>query len=490
MQARRARLALIGLDAVDLGAVERWRNDLPTLRRALDQGHRSSLRSSADVLPASIWPTFLTGSTPGDHGIYFPLQWDPPTMRFRPAPNAALEAEPFWRALVRRGRRVLAIDVPMTSPAALDGSVELTSWGSHELLDRMAAHPASLVSEVRRRFGRHPMGVDVPASASPASLRRMRDHLVCGAERKGELVDWLLRTVEWDFAIAVFGEAHRGGHVLWATDPTPPRDAPPSGVLRDVYRAIDRALGRVLGTLERAGADVLLFALHGMGANDSQDHFTSRLVERILGSLRRDAPGARAMAKPFHGVRFLRERVPGPLQAAVARLVPRTIRDRVVARATTGGCDWAETPMFALPSGLPGFLRVNLRGRERDGSMDADGGATERLLDYVERVVRGLEVAESGGALVRDVVRAQEAFPGRRSHLLPDLVIRWEGAPSARRVVSDHLGVIEAEPRTGRSGNHRPDAFSVFLPAAGSSGFGALPADIRDLAPLVHASFA
>jgi len=92
------------------------------------------------------------------------------------------------------------------------------------------------------------------------------------------------------------------------------------------------------------------------------------------------------------------------------------------------------------------------------------------------------------------VARAVDVLPaGRRSDLLPDLIVRWSEIPASRHraVRSAEIGAIPwpAPGRNpdGRAGNHRGEGFLI---AAG----GGLPAisvaaraDIRDLAPTVCA---
>jgi hypothetical protein len=78
--------------------------------------------------------------------------------------------------------------------------------------------------------------------------------------------------------------------------------------------------------------------------------------------------------------------------------------------------------------------------------------------------------------MVRDVFSMAEVFPGSRSSLLPDLVVRWEKLPQATRVRSDSYGAFSAMPDNGRCGEHRPRGFAVLL---GPQRHEALP-------PLIH----
>ena len=142
----------------------------------------------------------------------------------------------------------------MTYPSRLKRGVEVTCWGSHDQLTPFGARPAGLAAELRRRFGRHPMGDEIPVEHTPRERERMRARLVEGARVKGELSRWLLESRDWDLFVTVFGECHRGGHLLWPEE----GDAPTA--LLDVYRAVDTAVGRLLEVLAHEEATVILFA--------------------------------------------------------------------------------------------------------------------------------------------------------------------------------------------------------------------------------------
>ena len=95
--------------------IRQWIDDgsLPSLKALCERGTLTPLRSSADWLVGSPWPTFYTGTPPAEHGLFHYLLWDPATMtNRRPSPDW-LPLRPFWRRLGERGRRVIAVDVPM-----------------------------------------------------------------------------------------------------------------------------------------------------------------------------------------------------------------------------------------------------------------------------------------------------------------------------------------------------------------------------------------
>lgn len=483
----RKKIAMIGLDAGDLAFIEASLSSLPNLQRAFETGKVNRLHSTAHLLTGSVWPTFCTGTLPGVHGIYHHLQWDPHGMRMRRVTDDWLYYEPFWYDLERRGLRVVSVDVPMTFHPRLRRGMEIVSWGSHDTLAPFTAYPIALKREIHRRFGKHPMRSEITVSKTRSELESIRSRLVEGAQRKGELCRWVLGSHEWDFFIGVFGECHRGGHILWPDDSNG-NSVIPEGALLDVYRAVDKAVGELIGMLSKQDASIILFALHGMGANISQEHFVPRIMDRVNQQFGKQDATFTTDRKPKPQrslMRVLRERLPDPIQNAIGRAVPVSVRDAVVKRFIAGGYDWSKTLGFPQLADFNGYLRLNIRGRERDGRLVPDGDELKKYVDWVCDCFRSFRIEQSGAPLVKEICFATREFTGERSKYLPDMIVTWSGMPPADRIVSDSLGTVEAELSTGRSGNHRPEGFCVFLEPRAKPIPEPPPVHIKDLATIV-----
>jgi len=474
----RPKVAMIGVDAGELGFIREHLQVLPTFRRLLDTGTLHRLASTAGVFPGSVWPTFYSGTPPGEHGIYHHLQWDPGAMQLRRVADDWLYVEPFWYELERRGLRVAAIDVPMSFPSRLTTGTEVINWGSHDELGPFRAHPGHLAPDIRRLFGRHPMGSEIPVRKSTAQLEKVRRNLVAGAALKAELSRWVLAQGEWDFFLTIFGETHRGGHLLWPEEGAGGLAA--DDRLLDVYRAVDRSIGQLLEVIQEKATAVVVFALHGMGRNDSQEHLMPSLMDRVnAGFLQAGASNATGdrTSPPAQrsAMRVLRERLPPWLQNAVARAVPVAARDLVVNRQITAGRDWDRTPGIALLADLNGYVRWNLRGRERLGMLEARSERLERYIAWLTDCFTGLRVSGTEAPMVRELLLTRDHFPGSRVGFLPDAVVTWTGLPSAPRIDSPTIGALVAEPATGRAGNHRPDGFCIVVEGMEGQRQGASP---------------
>jgi hypothetical protein len=175
-----------------------------------------------------------------------------------------------------------------------------------------------------------------------------------------------------------------------------------------------------------------------------------------------------------------RAAIPASYRAAVARLLSDDRVRAITAALHTVGADWRGTRAFALPGDCHGFVRLNLRGRERDGIVAAADASS--LLDTIAEGLATFRDADGAPS-----VAAVERVPvdGRHAHLLPDLVVRWTERPSARLdgVTSARFGrVARSGVGPGLPGNHTEGAWTLVVPRSGRPAAAASAPRLIDLA--------
>lgn len=443
------KLVLICLDACDRGLIAAHAADLPHISAILRDGHLGEL--AAEPMSGGIWASFVTASRPEVHGIVHQLQWDPERMQMRCPGKDWLAPHPFWRGL---GARVIAFDVPFVFPGAAPNALEVMNWGAHDLVGPFWTNDPAVRRRIMAAYGRNPMGVDIPVPKTPAQLDHHLVEVLQGAALKTDLVVELMRDHDWDVFITAFGEIHRGGHSWPAGDPEHPQT---EAELVRVYQAVDRAVGAMVA---QAGpeADVVLFALHGMGPNTTQSHLFSRFAQRAIARFRGRPPPPEDTDAPGL-VRWLRQTIPPGLQLMIAERTPQWLRDAVVDREITGGYRWDDTWGLCLNGDPSGFLRLNLRGREAKGVLGPEDAAA--LKAFIRDELLATTLPDGRPAVARVSFPSEEA-KGPRAYLLPDVLVEWNPQASpAEALHTPNLGVIRSRLRTGRGGNHRFDGFYV-----------------------------
>ena len=456
------RLLMLGLDALSLPFVRENRARLPVLGALLEGGMLRALETSASHLSASVWPTFSSGMQPGEHGQYFPFQWSAREGSYLRVADRRwseeFDCKPFWHRVAEAGLPTIAFDIAHALHDERAPCLQITNWSYQSSGDAKASH-ADVLKDIQRRFGRRPIGPEVPVPKTARQCAVIRDQLTRAVGAKADATLYLMKR-PWSLFVTGWYEAHRAGHNLWPVEGEFASDASPDAML-DVYAETDRQLGRVLDALDEQGGSLILFALHGMEANRAQDHFLGELLTR-LNNLYLGREIARSKTpSALNAMAFLRRALPPTLQYRAASLLGERIQDWVVNRALVAGRDWSTTPSFAILSGGEGLIRLNLKGREANGYFEPGSSALADYVGWLRDRLAAVTVAETGEPLVGKVVRADETMPGTRREFLPDLIIAWAPDTPVDRIRSPDVGEIEMTLATGRGGNHNDSAFLI-----------------------------
>jgi predicted AlkP superfamily phosphohydrolase/phosphomutase len=396
---------------------------------------------------------------------------------------------PFWSHLDAAGRRCIVFDAFMDWP--LDGfrGVQIREYGTWTWFGEPGSSPAPMLGEIRRRFGPYPGPEHMDVTQVPANLARFRDRLVAGATKKAEVTRWLMREHAWDMLFVTFGEPHGAGHYLWHVEDALYPSHPPGGVrglpnpVRDVYVAVDRAIGEIL-TAAGDEVTVLVFSGDGMGPNYSGCQHIPPMLSR-MGLLRApETTGRPGLAKR------LRQMIPLSAREWITRCLPKQQRHMLATGWMNTGIDWAATKAFLVPNSNEAYLRLNLEGREPLGRVAGDEAAA--ILRQLEGDFARLFNPANGELAAERVTVVDDVFPGPERRHLPDLVVSWRNEARVQdRLAAPGCGEIQGRAAYQVSpfytGNHRALAFCAARGPRLSSGGMVTGGHILDIPPTVMA---
>jgi len=464
-------LAILQFDSAALPLLERMLADgrMPVLAGLRRRGRWETMDARATFLQSSTYMTLCTGVDVREHGIYSAVPWSAPEQR--PRFMYAFPGPPtIWDRLTARGRRALIVDPTLSwEPTQMCG-VYLSGW---QFEDRMSARGRSLPTgtrtELGRRRGRAPRLDDVYGTRRASSLLGWRTHLVDAPRRVADVAIEMLEQDRYDLVWLNFAAPHKAGHHLWdpgAVVHEALDDATRGmleGGLADVYQATDVAIGRVLEALPGT-ADVIVFSPTGMAANTSRADVLPGMLDAILTP--RPKNGDRARDRSRSPIWAIRSAIPIEVREHVARALP----DRAVADLATRFYlrrDWTKTRAIAVPGENKGYIRVNLKGRERAGIVDA--AEVDDLLDQITAGLLTFRDPDGSPSISRVDRMSLIAGAGRAVSSLPDLVVHWGDRPPAHldHVSSPLHGDVKRHGvGSGRSGNHVDDAWAIVLPGS------------------------
>jgi predicted AlkP superfamily phosphohydrolase/phosphomutase len=494
------RVLAIGLDGLEVTFAERLMaaGEMPALAELGRRSARFLLDHGSAQRTGLAWEHVASGLSPEAARRWAAVEFDPTSYRVW---QEGARFDPWWNGL---DRRVVVFDTPYVDLRRAPNTRGIVAWGVHDPGTVAAGRPASVLSEFEERFGRYPAspwtyGIPWP---SQARAQTMGEALTHALDVRTRAALWLMteRFPDWDLFIAVSGEVHGAVEGLWhGVDPTHPLHAHPSAApagrgLVDVHRGLDR----MVGELTRAAGDaaIVAFAMGGMGPNHSDVQSMVLLPELLyrhafghpllaVPTAWAAAPRAipildeeeswkvskwvsRPAAEPeppaSSALRSLVGWLPKPVKVALvgaragvaswrSQVTPAPRLDLAWQPARHYRSHWPRMSAFALPSFYDGRIRINLRGRERDGVVELS--RYEDTCRALETLLHECRDPRTGEPAVADIERASTRDPLALGGSESDLLVVWRGVATA--LEHPRLGLIGPVPlrRTGgHTGRH------------------------------------
>ena len=528
----------IGIDSADPDLVEQWMAEghLPNLQKLMQAGSYGRIRNTVNHAEGPtrtssterLWSMTWSGCRPDKTGF-----WD--TEKFSPVDYSisrdeeeigvdfAEEYPPFYAFL--GDRRVAAFDLPASGLSDRVNGKQILGWGGHYPFTPSHSSPANLLPELIEKYGENEVLYnDHGFWGNPKYAKWLHKALARSIETRTTIYRDLLKEEDWDVFLAAFPETHSGGHdLIHLTLPDHPlyssykqRVAPDYSPVLDVYKRVDRGVGEILADAPE-NAHFLCFSVHGMG-NNIIDMLSMVMLPEAL--YRWNFPGKQAIAPGVVG------QTPGPRrtnptrhswQGEVWKLIHepnpilrfwRSWAPRKLQKSTYDGLVfsnilakegvvpsfmptmwysplWPKMRAFALPSFADGHIRINLKGRERDGIVLPE--EYDAVCDELIELIGGLVDARTGEPIVDRIVRTRnyptedqdkDRLPG------PDLVVLWKQNYPTDVVDSPKVGRVGPIP-CPRPGGHRTEGFVIAKGAGIEPGSTAPTAEAVDIGPTI-----
>jgi len=460
------------------------------LRSLFERCTSGVLSTGTQQFPDAAVYSAYTGLRPARLGRYFFIQPHRDAPRLELIGEALDNGEPFWVTAGRHGRRCIVVDTPKIALSPPAGGVHVVGWGAHGFNSPFRAHPTVLATEILARHGRYPLPNCDDHGRTRRSYRRLRRGLLDGVAARRDLLLELMRSSAWDLFFAVFSETHCAGHNLWRADagangrPSVERDGEPGTALREVYAAVDAAIGTLIDAAGPA-TRVVLFSTQGMRPQYHGRDLVPTLLQwwgmREHGNRRPDpARETRSIARqPW--LKTMREAVPLPLQYVIKRRLPRAIGEALLCRFMGVMVLDVAARAYQVPNNeMTPAVRINVVGRDPAGCVER-GREYEELRDFLAARLRDLINPATGRAALADVSVSDEVHRGEYRDVLPDLTGYWSAEAPIDALYSPGYGTVVGAHRDYRTGGHGPDG--LLAVSGGRGQF--VGAHITDVAPTV-----
>jgi predicted AlkP superfamily phosphohydrolase/phosphomutase len=425
------KVLVIGIDGATFELIDPWVREgkLPSLARMLERGARGPLEST--VIPNSFpgWTSCTTGVNPAKHGIFNALiRKELHTYKMSVVNARDIRVERVWQILSRDGFRVGVMNVPCSYPP-VEVNGYLIGGMLSPSLESDFTHPPGLMKEILEATDDYV--IDLRTKHIPRE--QMRDELLYSVDKRGDAMEYLLRTREVDFAFFVFTESDRAQHYFWADmDPSHPAHDPERAVsvgstIRDVYERVDARLGRLLDLVGEE-TQVYVVSDHGFGSQPLNVYLNRYLIEKgylhlhkaeqVGKDLRRATRDILDKVGLLDAARSARNMVLGEPETALESdlkggqlSTKRSNVDRIIEQI-----DWSRTTVYAL---VPRGVRINLAGREPGGIVKPEEYESVRARAMADLA----ELRYPDGQPVFDkVLKREDVMSGPYLDFAPDIV--------------------------------------------------------------------
>ncbi len=253
------RACVVGLDGVPFDMIRRFALDgtMPAMGRLLAEGHLHRMKASLPEISSVSWTSFMTGTNPGQHGVFGFTDLQERSYRLRFPNSGDVKVPTIWDRLGERGLRSIVINQPSTYPARRIEGALVAGFVAIELAK--AVYPLSHLAALERMGYR--VDIDtMKARSDQAFMWRELDETLDGGRKAFEHF-W---AQPWEFFEFVVTGTDRLHHYLWSAyeDASHPAH---DGFL-GYYRKVDAVIDRIVAAFrERTGGVRGLYLLSDHG---------------------------------------------------------------------------------------------------------------------------------------------------------------------------------------------------------------------------------
>ena len=263
MKTKAEKVLVIGLDAAPPELVfEKFRDELPNLRKMMQNGVYARMESSHPPITIPAWMVMATGKSMGKLGLYGFRHRKPGTYNdMWIASSLSVKEKTVWDILGENGKKVIVVGVPPTyPPKPVNGC--LISCFITPSTEKDYTYPRQLKNEIENLVGEYIIDVVFRTEERDRLLKQLYEM----TEKRFKVIEYLMTNKPWDFLMFVEIGVDRVQHAFWKFFDRNHHLYTPGNkyenVIRDYYKFIDEKIGDLLGHIDNKTV-VIVVSDHG-----------------------------------------------------------------------------------------------------------------------------------------------------------------------------------------------------------------------------------
>ena len=434
------KVMVVGLDGASFNFIGPFceQGVMPNLDRFMQLASHGDLVSAYPPITPAAWVTFMTGKLPGKHHVldFEQFRFEDNSLRYNT--SADIHAATIWRMVSDAGRKVAAINVPMTYPPEEVNGI-LIAGHNVPNPDSPYTYPedfkAKLLEQIPDYLQVKPARGNIEDTAIFESFLKAQMKTVDHYYEATRLVD---AQIEWDLLMTVFPHTDMGHHVWRYMDPEiSPRYPQRRERIMSIFTQLDEALGKLFALADEREAQVVIMSDHGHGGQVGWVR-ANKLLQKwgYITMTGKCQWFIRRMVREYQKWRY-KDKYTRP-----ARLVDEKL-----------GIDWSRTMAAVCHTAMWGFLYLNVRGRQPEGIIEPGEEYEACRNDLIERFLAEKDPV-TGEPLFTEVIKPEMAYgESPLSWDCPDLLLAPQEGVKVNRRTRGKWTVKHTNPATAE-GTH------------------------------------
>lgn len=362
-----------------------WLNELPNIKKLMQQGCYARLNSTIPPLTAVAWTSMRTGKSPAEHSIFeyiFRKNNSYTDIGVISANN--IKEGSIWDIASENNKESIVCLIPITWPLKPFNGIAISGFLTPGI-EVEYTFPTEFKKEIEALFD-EPFIIDI-YDHRKLSKKELLERCIHMTEMHFKLMKYLIQNKEWDLFFGVITASDWVNHGFFKYMDEKNRNYEPNSefknALKDYYKLVDKNLGELIDLLEKE-TTIIVVSDHGMTRMNNRFNLSDWLLK-----------GGYLVLKEEPKIKL-------PLK-------PEMI-------------DWEKTRAWAIGA-YEGQIFINLKNREPQGCVDEKD--YDKLIDTIQEELSQIK-GDNGEELDTQFFRKKQNFVGKNNQNAPDLIIYFD----------------------------------------------------------------
>ena len=363
-----------------------WLDDLPNIKKLIEEGCYARLNSTIPPLSATAWMSIVTGKSPSDTGIFeYIYRKNYSYNNINVITSRNLKEKTIWQIASKNNKKSIVCYVPLTWPIKSFNGILISGSLTPDGNDIERVYPKELKEEIEKNFGEVPL-YDIP-NFRDLTKEKIFEEVKKLTEKQLEVQKYLLKNKKWDLFFAMVGLSDRMNHSFWRYMDKEHRKYEENSefkdTLKEYYKFVDKKLGELLELLDK-DTKIIVLSDHGITRMHTRINLTDWLIKNRYMTLKEP----------------IKEK-----QEFNLKMV-----------------DWSKTKVFAIGA-YEGQIFINLKGREPEGIVEQE--EYNKLIDELEKKLKNIK-GDRNELLDTKIFKKKEYFKGKCEDIAPDMIVYFD----------------------------------------------------------------